>query len=242
MTSWCGPYSEICARVNTLSAVTVFKALPLEGLGGIVIDAETINQLVEAFFGGTGEAAAAKTGDAFSPGELGISRIFSSAILSMLQEVWESFTQIAPETVGMEVGMDLVDIAADTDRVLVVNFVLTFANAQGHFQLLLPLNMLRPLLPIFEGQKGERDTAEDARWERCLRAHLPDAEVRLTGRVGRICVPLKGLRGVKPGDVLSIDNPSHAIVVAGEVPVVQGRFGIHAGRNAVETQRWAMAN
>ena len=102
-----------------------------------------------------------------------------------------------------------------------------------------PVNMLKPLLPIFEGQKGDRDAAEDARWERCLRAHLPDATVRLTGCVGKIRLPLRHLRGLAPGDIVTIDDPSLATVVAGEVPVVHGRFGVHAGKNAVETERWA---
>ena len=233
------PYSEVCAAVVGLSAITVFKAPPLEGLGGIVVDAESVNQLVEAFFGGSGDDAPTKTGDAFSPGELSICRIFSNAILSMLQDVWESFVELAPETAGLEVGMDLVDIAADTDRVVSIDFDMSFATAKGRFQLLFPVNMLKPLLPIFEGQKGDRDAAEDARWERCLRAHLPDATVRLTGCVGKVRLPLKHLQGLEPGDIVTIDDPSIATVVAGDVPVVHGRFGVHAGKNAVEAERWA---
>ena len=124
---------------------------------------------------------------------------------------------------------------------LAVRFELDFGNSQGGFELLLPVNMLRPLLPIFEGQKGERDIAEDSRWERVIRSHLPDAEVRLTGRVGRICLPLAALNGLKSGDVLTIDNPREATVVAGEVPVVVGRYGVHAGQNAIETTGWALA-
>lgn len=235
------PYSEICAAVDGLSAITVFKAPPLEGLGGILVDAESINQLVEAFFGGNGADAPPKTAEAFSPGELSICRIFCGALLSMLQDVWESFIELAPEAVGLEVGMDLVDIAADTDRVISIEFAMEFASASGRFELLFPVNMLLPLLPIFEGQKGERDAAEDARWERCLRAHLPDTRVRLTGSVGKIRLPLKRLRGLETGDVVNIENPSEATIVAGDVPVIHGRFGVHAGQNAVEAERWAVA-
>ena len=235
------PYSEICAQVDALSSVTVFKAPPLEGQGGIVIEAVVVNQLVESFFGGGANEASTKPMSAFSPGELALCRIFSDAILNMLQEVWESFHKITPEPLSMEIGMDLVDIAADTDRVIGIDFEMTFSNAEGNFRLLFPVNMLRPLLPVFEGQKSDRDTSEDARWERCLRAHLPDATVRLTGRVGQIALPLKRLEGLKPGDVISIDDPSQAVVVAGDVPVVHGRFGVHAGTNAVETRCWARA-
>ncbi len=232
------PYSELCARVPPLTAITVFQALPLDGQGVIAVEAETVNQIVEAFFGGRGNDPATKSGDTFSQGELSICRLFANAVLSMLQEVWESFTEIAPESVSTEIGMELVDIAADTDRVIGIRFDMTFENAAGSFNLLLPISMLRPLLPVFEGQKGERDAVEDARWERVIRSHLPETTVRLTGCVASIDLPLVALTGLKPGDVLSIDNPRDATIVAGNVPVVSGRFGVHAGRNAVETSGW----
>lgn len=235
------PYSELCAQASELCAVTVFKALPLDGQGGVVVDAEAINQLVEAFFGGQGNDPVAKNSETFSPGELSVCRLFSSAVMSMLQDVWESFTEIAPESLGTEIGMDLVDIAADTDRVISIRFNMVFENSEGGFELLLPVSMLQPLLPVFEGQKGERDLAEDTRWEQVIRSHLPDANVRLTGCVGKLRMPLAALSGLQPGDVLSIENPRSATVVAGEVPVVLGKYGVHAGRNAVETTCWADA-
>ena len=233
------PYSEVCAQIRELAAVNVFSVQPLEGQGGIVVNAEAINQIVEAFFGGRDNESPARNGDSFSPGELSVCRLFCSAILSTLKDVWESFTEINPESLNMEIGMDLVDIAADSDRVLSIPFTMTFQSSEGRFDLLLPMSMLAPLLPIFEGQKGERDASEDARWERILRAHLPDTKIRLTGNVGRIRLPLAALNGARPGDVLKIENPRSATVVAGDVPVVHGKYGVHAGRNAVETTSWA---
>ena len=233
------PYSEHCARVDPLSAVTVFQAPPLDGRGGIVVDAEAVNQLVEAFFGGHGNEPTTKSGDNFSPGELSVCRLFVNAILLTLQDVWESFTEIAPEALDTEIGMELVDIAADTDRVIGIRFDMGFEHSSGAFELLLPLALLQPLLPVFEGQKGERDAVEDARWEHAIRAHLPDTNIRLTGCVGSVRVPLAALNGLQPGDVLTIDDPRAAMVVAGQVPVVLGRYGVHAGRNAIETTSWA---
>jgi flagellar motor switch protein FliM len=233
------PYSEICAKSAGLSAVTVFSAPPLEGQGGIVVDSEAINQIVEAFFGGGDNDNAIKDGESFSPGELSVCRLFCAAILSTLQDVWESCVEVEPESLQTEIGMDLVDIAADSDRVLSIPFTMKFQASEGRFELLLPMAMLSSLLPVFEGQKGERDAADDARWEQVIRSHLPDTRIRLTGNVGRVRVPLAALNGVKPGDVLRIENPRSATVFAGDVPVVHGRYGVHAGRNAVETTGWA---
>lgn len=233
------PYSEICARSVDLVAVTTFTAAPLEGRAGVVVDAEAIHQIVEGFFGGQGKEPATRQGEGFSAGELSVCRLFSGAVASTLGEAWESCVAMSPEIGQTEIGMDLVDIAADSDRVLTVPFNMRFKQSEGRFEVLLPMNMLATLLPIFEGQKGERDAAEDARWEQVIRAHLPDTRIRLTGNVGRIRVPLASLNGVKPGDVLKIENPRSATVVAGDVPVLVGHYGVHAGRNAVETTAWA---
>jgi flagellar motor switch protein FliM len=46
-------------------------------------------------------------------------------------------------------------------------------------------------------------------------------------------VNLGELVRLKPGDVLPIEAPAEATVLAGEIPVLSGRFGVSRGRNAI---------
>lgn len=231
-------YGDHCGRFPDLSAVTVFEAAPLEGPGLIVLEASAINELVEAFFGGTGNDSATKSSDTFSAGELAVCRLFSNAILSMIQEVWEPIVAITADRKSTEIGTDLVEGIGDSDTVIGSRFEMNFGETNTAFSLLLPLTMIGPLVPVFDGQKRERDAAEDARWEKAIRQSLPDAVVQLDAVVGKAQLPLGSIAGLQPGDVIKIEDPRNAIVLAGNVQVLQGRFGVIAGRNAIETTGW----
>ncbi len=41
-----------------------------------------------------------------------------------------------------------------------------------------------------------------------------------------------------PGDVMNISNPKKSTISASKVPILEGRFGVHDGRYAIETTNW----
>ena len=91
---------------------------------------------------------------------------------------------------------------------------------------------------MFEGQKRDRDAAEDARWERSLRSRVTDSVVTIASDVGHTQKTLGEIANLAPGDVLSISNPQRGTVSASDVPIIVGRFGVHDGRHAIEAGRW----
>jgi flagellar motor switch protein FliM len=225
-----------------VSAVTTFQARPLEGHGLIILEAPAISQLVEAFFGGAQSEAKKNTSGAFTPGELAVCRLFSDSLLAMMQKTWEPLIDMKLERDSTEVGTDLIDDIGATDLVIGNRFEMNFVGSNAAFSLLLPANLIRPLIPVLDGQKRERDAAEDARWDKAIRKQLLDADVRLNGNVGAARLRLGDLIGIQPGKVINISNPRSATVVAGDVPVISGTFGIHAGHNAIETKAWHEPN
>ena len=92
--------------------------------------------------------------------------------------------------------------------------------------------------PQLGQQKRERDAAEDTRWQHSLRGRVIDAVVNVASHVGRTQMTLKDVAELAPGDVIMITNPQRGTVHAQRVPVLEGRFGVHDGRYAVETRRW----
>lgn len=218
-------------------AVIAFGAAPLDGRALVVIDAATIGRLVEGFFGG-GNAPSSSSVVAFTPGEISVCRLFGNAVLTAVREVWNSVTTLAPEATPPVIGLDLVDAIEERDSVIATRFEIGFAEGNGSFSLVWPLDMVASLIPVFEGRKRERDTAAEARWQQAIRARLPDAVMNLTATVGHVEKQLGELTGLKPGDVIGIDNPRAAWLEAGNRAVLGGRFGVHAGRNAIEIAGW----
>ncbi|MDH4046665.1 MAG: FliM/FliN family flagellar motor switch protein [Gammaproteobacteria bacterium] len=235
------PFSECCAASGSLPAVTMFRAEPLDGQGLIIADMNSIAQLVEGFFGGYSNEPASRPGVSLTAGELSVCRLFSNAILSMVQEVFEPIIELAPEVVSLEVGIELVTDIGETDPVIASNFDIDFDGGKGSFSIVWPVSMVSALVPVFDGQKRDRDAAEDARWNRAIRSRLPEAIISLSGTVGHARLPLGNLAKLKPGDVIDIDSPRLATIYARDVAVMHGQFGVHAGRNAIEAGSWIEA-
>jgi len=231
-------FSDHSGQMAPVSAVTTFLAKPLEGHGLIILEAPAVSQLVEAFFGGAQSEALRNTSGAFTPGEMAVCRLFSDSVLSMMQASWEPLIDMKLERDSTEVGTDLIDDIGATDLVIGSRFDMDFGGSSAAFSLLLPVNVIRPLIPVLDGQKRERDAAEDARWDKSIRKQLLDADIQVKGTVGTAQLRLGDLIGIQPGNVLDISNPREAIVQAGGVPVLSGKFGAHAGRNAIEAGDW----
>lgn len=219
-------------------AVIAFGAAPLDGRALVVIDAATVGRLVEGFFGGAGNAPPSASVVAFTPGEISVCRLFGNAVLAAVREVWKSVVALAPEASPPIIGLDLVDAVEARDTVLATRFEVGFAEGKESFSLVWPLEMVASLIPVFDGRKRERDPATDTRWQKAIRARLPDAVMSLTATVGHAEKQLGELTGLKPGDVIGIDNPRAAWLEAGNRAVLGGRFGVHAGRNAIEITGW----
>ncbi len=223
------------------SVSVAFTAAPLPGQPLVVVDPVLVGPLVEAFFGGTSPESAAHNDVAHSAGSLGTVQLFVGEVLDATRELWAPLRKIAPDRAATHPFLDLVESVEAADRVVVCEFELTLgedAAQRGSFGVVWPETTLAPVRPALEGRRQDRDAAEDARWGSVLRHRLPDVVVPLSSQVGRARMTLGQVVALKPGDVIGIDTPRVATLLAAGVPLLEGRFGVQAGRNAVETVSW----
>lgn len=235
-------FSDVCEQLTGPSVVILFEAKPLAGSAAIVLEPAMVRTLVSAFFGGADFAGDVPEDKAFTSGEISVSNLFATLILSAVRESFAPMKDISPDRGATEVSLELVDIADEADRVIVSEFELALADHATIFRVIWPTSLLQPLLPALEGQKRERDAAEDARWEKAIRRRVADSVVSLTSNVGHACLSLGELTALTPGDVIEIDNPQQATVMAKNVRLLHGRLGVHRGRNAIETTEWIDAS
>ena len=64
------------------------------------------------------------------------------------------------------------------------------------------------------------------------------SNVSVSSLVGDAELTLRDIANLKPGDIIDIEDPRNGRLVAGEVAVLEGRFGVHDGCYAMETTRW----
>lgn len=215
-----------------------FEAAPLNGRGAILFEADLVHQLVEVFFGGNGGEPKESAINGFTVGELRVISAYSKIFLKTLKETWESIQTIDPVQQKMESSIQLVDIADDTHSTIKCTFELSFDDHSGALHMLLPFAMVKGLMPVFTDTDRKEDPQQDEEWAELIRTGLADVAVNLSTNVGYADMTLRDLISLEPGDIIDINNPSVATILVQDVALLEGRFGVHAGQNAVETTRW----
>jgi len=231
-------YSEFSEQSTSLSLIVEFLPKPLDGSALLNINAATVENLVETFYGGLGNESARHEPEFFTPGEVSVAALFGEAVMTVINEVWNPMAKLSAEIAGTHLSTGVIDNIDGGDSIICCEFELDVAEQKQQFQLLWPTRTVASLLPVFEGQKRDRDPAQDARWERSLRSRVTESVVRIASDVGHTSLTLGEVAELAPGDVINISNPQKGTVSASNVPILEGRFGVHDGRHAIEASTW----
>lgn len=231
-------YSAACEAFDGLSLIVEFFPKPLAGSAFITLAAPTVGDLVETFYGGHSNDPAEHQPEFFTPGEISVAALFGEAVLSVVSEVWAPLAQFEPDMAGTHLSTGVIDSVDGSEPVIQCAFAMDFGEKRRDFQVLWPIATVASLLPVFDGQKRDRDPQQDERWGQCLRAGVTDSIVRISSDVGHTSMTLREVADLAPGDVISIGDPKEGLVSACDVPVLAGRFGVHDGHYAVETMNW----
>ena len=231
-------YGEFTERNSSQSVMVEFSAAPLEGSGLIVLGGKIISHLVEAFYGGTENETPAPVGEYFTRGEVSVASLFGKTLTDTLADVWRPLMETEHKQVTTHQNTDIVEGFETGDNMVVANFSIEFLKQTDSFTIAWPISMIGPLLPVFEGQKRERDPVQDALWERSLRSRLTDSIVGIASHVGHNRMTLGAVAELAPGDVIDIDDPTLSTVFVKQVPILKGQFGVHEGKYSVEATNW----
>lgn len=231
-------YSAASDNGGGLSLIVEFLPKPLPGSAFVTLSSATVGDLVEMFYGGHSNDPADHQPEFFTPGEISVAALFGESVLNVIAEVWAPMADFAPEIAGTHLSTGVIDSVDGSDAVIQCDFEVQFGDKERKFDILWPVTTVASLLPVFDGQKRDRDPAEDARWRHSLSASATDSIVRIASDVGHTRTTLRDITDLKPGDVISIGDPKEGTVSAQNVPVLAGRFGIRDGQYAVETLNW----
>lgn len=231
-------FGDICAQHSGVLVAVEFSASPLQGNGAIVFGANLVHQLVELFFGGVGSNPQSPGHGGFTLGELRVIHAYTNIVLETFKKVWEPVLAINPDRLKTESSISLVNIADETDEVIKSTFDFSFEEHDGSFDILLPHAMVDTLLPLLRGIDRKEDKAQDDMWADTIRSSLEETKVSLSTHVGQARMTLGELICLEPGHIIDIESPRIATILAQNVPLLEGRFGLHGGRNAVEASHW----
>ena len=94
--------------------------------------------------------------------------------------------------------------------------------------------MLAPIREALASDGGKPPVRAHESWAPVLSTALQDAQLETRAILAQAQISLRELVRLAPGDIIPIDTPQYVTLLAGEVPLYRGRFGVSQGRNALK--------
>ena len=224
---------DLQATLPVPASLAVVRLKPLPGNAFVSVDPTLLLMLLDGFFGGSGRAPATGLA-AIAPAA---QRFLALLLRSIGPDLTAAWTPVAPlelELVKQETNPRLMQLGAPTDSMFVLKFSVEFGTGSGRIDWFLSENMLVPIREALAAEAGNPPARKQAAWGPALGAALKEVELTTQAVLAEARISLGELVRLAPGDIIPIDAPQHVTLLAGEVPLYRGRFGVSQGHNAVK--------
>lgn len=224
---------DLQAALPAPGTLAFLKLKPLPGHAYVSVEPALLLALLDGYFGGSGRTAGGSQA-ATSPAA---QRFLGSLLRNLAAGVTAAFAPVAPlemEIVKLETNPRQMYLGAPRDSVLVLRFSVEFGTQSGRIDWMLPEPLLAPIRELLASNGGGPQTRKQESWAPALGAALLDAQLETRAIFAQARISLGDLVKLVPGDIIPIETPQHAILLAGDVPLYHGRFGVSQGRNALK--------
>jgi len=214
-------------------SLNLIKINPLPGKALCVIDPRLVSVTVDNYFGGTGRPARIE-GREFSLTETRVIQMILDQALKDLAKAWNPILPVDVEFLGTEVNPQFANFAGPREEMVVCGFHIELEGSSGTFHVVMPYDMLAPVRELLDGGVQSDEPERDDRWNSALREELKAAEITLSCTLSNTTISLRDLLQLKQGDIIPVKNPEKITLLAEDVPVFRGSFGVHNGNKAVK--------
>ena len=225
--------AELQAALPVPSALSVVRLKPLPGCAFVSFDPALLLTLLDAFFGGTGRATSDNQA-AIAPAALRFLALILRSFAPGLAAAWAPVAQLEFELVKQETNPRLMELGAPQDLMVALRFTAEFGTASGRIDWLLPETLLAPVREALEAEGLLKPATPTVAWAPVLGTMLQDVELETRAILAEAQISLGELVRLNPGDIIPIDMPQYATLLAGDIPLFRGRFGVSQGRNALK--------
>lgn len=224
---------DLQAALPLPASLVVVRLKPLPGFAFVSVDPALLLTLLDGFFGGSGRA----TTDPLAAIAPAAQRFLGLMIRSFAADLTAAWGPVAPlelELVKQETNPRLVQMGGPHDSIIAAKFTVEFGARSGRIDWLLPETLLAPVRETLESDGGKAPGRKQEAWAPVLRTALQDAQLETRAILAQAQISLGELVRLSPGDIIPIETPQQVTLLAGDVPVYRGRFGVSQGRNALK--------
>ncbi len=228
-------FGEYVHTLHVPTSLNLLKFNPLRGTALAVIDPKLVFAVVDNFFGGNGRHAKIE-GREFTATETRVIHMMLKLAFSDLREAWTHVAPVEIEYLNSEINPHFANIVSPTEIVVITKFHIELDGGGGDLHVTMPYSMLEPLRELLDAGVQSDRADHDDRWGIALREEAEDAEVQLSTLLGRSTIKLADLLNLKPGDVIPCDFEGKVTLLAEEVPIFRGGFGMSRNQQAVKLE------
>jgi len=224
---------ELQATLPVPASLVVVRLKPLPGLAFITVEPALLLALLDGFFGGTGRAII-DTQAAIAPAALRFLALMLRTFSADLTAAWTPVMPLELELVKQETNPRLMQLGGPQELMLVLKFTVEFGAHSGRIDWLLPETLLAPIRESLASDGGSAPVRKQEVWAPALASALMDSELETRAILAQAQISLRELVRLAPGDIIPIEPPQQVTLLAGDVPLYRGRFGVSEGRNSLK--------
>lgn len=215
-------------------SIAVMRLKPLVGNAFVCVEPALLLTLLDGFFGGTGRATTDMQA-AIAPAAQRFLGLMLRSLAGDWAAAWQPVAAQELELVKQETNPRLLQLGSSQDALVVLRFNIEFGARGGKVEWFIPETMLGPVRELLSnGGGGATAPLKKEAWAPSLGAGLQGAEVETRAILAEASISLRELVRLSPGDIIPIEAPQHVTLLAGDVPLFRGRFGVSEGHNAMK--------
>jgi flagellar motor switch protein FliM len=231
---------DLQASLPVPATLAVVRMKPLPGLAFVSVEPALLLTLLDGFFGGTGRPNADPQA-AVAPAAQRFLALMLRSFAADLATAWQPVSPMELELVKQETNPRLVQLGGASESVVVARFSVEFAARSGRIDWLMPDATLSPIREALSGDGTPAPARKQEAWGPTLTNALQDAQLDTRAVLAEAQISLRELVRLSPGDIIPIEAPQQVTLLAGDIPLYRGRFGISQGRNALKILPGALA-
>jgi flagellar motor switch protein FliM len=229
-------FSEYIHTLFVPTSLSLFKMSPLRGTGVIMMDPKLVFILVDNFFGGDGSIHAKIEGREFTATELRVIEMVVQMCFDDLVKAWEPVMKMDYSYHNHEVNPHMANIVSPTEVIVVSSFHIELEGGGGDIHIVYPYSMIEPIRSMLDTGVQSDLGDVDSRWGVLLKEELLHASISLQSIFVQKTVKISDLLNFKAGDIIPIEMPDQVVLLAEDLPIMHGQYGVHQGNSAIKIE------
>ncbi len=215
------------------SSLSLFRISPVKGVMMIAIEPTFINNMVDAFYGGTGNGLTAKSGE-FTPSEQRLQARLVDAIVDVLRKSWGETYPLEFTFATHETNAAFANMVRPDEAVVLQSFTIKPGMSRStRIEILYPLAILQPIEDQIAMRAQSGVAGDDVEWKGKLLGALDNVLLPVRSVLARPEMTVAQLLALKPGDVIPVTLSQTVPLLVGNRRFAEGTIGEQEGRAAL---------